>query len=143
MHQWRESLRRTHSELTISEVASLPGQIGFHLVPGAGAERASFVLRTRNHEDWSGSWSCKTQYAARPSNGGIANFRLTHLRLVAALDAGAQLSLVRRVYDDGGYWETRSLDKLLANLKHNEEVVGMLHELAQGMLPPGSIHQPR
>jgi len=70
---------------------------------------------------WSG-WSgfCKTHYANRY---GLDHFLHCHLALIQLLDYANELGIVEYVSDDGGYWESRSKDVLVANLEKNDRIV--------------------
>ena len=71
------------------------------------------------------SW-CKTQYAALPACGGTANFLRAHLALIHLRDRARDLGLEIEVRDDGGYFESRSEAKLLAELDACNRVVAAL-----------------
>ena len=72
-------------------------------------------------QGWS-SWSgfCKTQYAHR---NGLDHFMHCHLALIKLLDYAQAIGILLDVNDDGGFWESRSADVLVANLRENDRIV--------------------
>ena len=100
--------------------------IAFETEPGDGCEPANFGLcqfpREVSHPEfgkrktklkgWSWDSSCKTHYASDPRCGGLPNFLRCHLGVVALLDESKRLGLLRKVSDEGEFWETRSLERL-------------------------------
>jgi hypothetical protein len=92
--------------------------MGFVVDPGRGAETATVGLMHRRHEgastgDWFWWCSCKTQYASTVSD---EHFVAVHTALVAILDAAMELGFDVEVHDEGGYWESRSTDALVAEV---------------------------
>lgn len=65
---------------------------------------------------WRGRDSIKTQYSGQARFGGIDHFLKSHLTVVAALDAARDEGFELDVFDDGGYFEHRDVDALLAEL---------------------------
>jgi hypothetical protein len=97
----------------------------FSTSPGAGCEEANFGLalysatldvagrpRRTGLTGWSWASFCKTQYAARPEVGGVANFLQCHLAVIDLLDAAKTIGLAVDVVDEGGFWEQRDPDAL-------------------------------
>ena len=94
--------------------------------PGDGCEPANFGLcrfpSEVSHPEfgklqtklkgWSWSSFCKTHYASDPRCGGLPNFLRCHLGVVALLDEAKKLGFLRKVSDEGEFWETRSLERL-------------------------------
>jgi hypothetical protein len=76
---------------------------------------------------------CKTHYADDPEYGGIENFLRCHLNVVALLDKLMEIGFNVEVRDEGEYWETRDVERLLGNLKECSEAiaafVGVLKDL--------------
>jgi len=114
---------------------SLPESIGFVVYPGNECEPAAFGLAWSppRDEQWSGipdapfTWCwqsvCKTQYASKVS---VEHFVTCHSALVALLDAARELGFDVEVHDEGGYWESRDPNRLLAEVgKMNEIVAGL------------------
>ena len=119
----------------------VPDAVGFAIMPGEGAESATFGLAwvpPENEEcgllhdapcvwHWH-SW-CKTQYAA---NLGDDHLIRCHTSLVALLDKASQLGFRVVVRDEGHYWETRDTDVLLAEVRKMNQLVaglaGALHD---------------
>jgi hypothetical protein len=92
----------------------------FSTSPGAGCEEANFGLALypatvdvegRRRGTGLGGWSwasfCKTQYAANPEVGGVANFLKCHLAVIELLDAAKAIGFAVEVVDEGDYWEQR------------------------------------
>jgi len=103
--------------------------IAFSTSPGDGCEETNFGLavypatikmdgRTIRTclSGWSWSSFCKTQYAARPEVGGVSNFERCHMAIVTLLDLAKGLGILGEINDEGGYWETRDRDALLAQV---------------------------
>ena len=65
---------------------------------------------------WRGSAFCKTQYASDPAAGGVTNFLKCHLLVIAALDAAQAAGFVVEVHDEGGYWQHRSIPRLVREI---------------------------
>ena len=115
---------------------------GFIVDPGKGCEWATFVFLRRTYEDdgsseWHWLGHCKTQYA---SQFGEQHFVDCHLRLVAMLDFAKTLGIDVTVYDEGDYWETRDLDRLLAELDKMNRLIarmaGTLHDRGHSVESP-------
>jgi hypothetical protein len=118
-----------------------PEHCTFFTVLVTGAESASLGLATYRAqvelEDGSSvptgldglySWHswCKTQYAALPACGGTPNFLRAHVSLIRLLDRARELDLELDVRDDGGYFESRSEERLLAELDSSNRAVAAL-----------------
>ena len=86
-----------------------PAIFGF-LPPGSRA-RYSDSDDDRSPGDWFWSGACKTQYASIVSN---EHFVKCHVGLVRVLDHARTLGIDVSVADEGGYWDHRSTDKLIA-----------------------------
>ena len=105
--------------------------------PGDGCESATFglcqyqrwtlsrtgMVSTGYEDGWLLKSSCKTQYA---SEHGWDHFLLCHKRIISVLDFWRQLGVTVEVSDEGGYWETRSEEKLRYALKCYDNLVAML-----------------
>jgi hypothetical protein len=61
---------------------------------------------------WSWTSFCKTQYAAKPEVGGVANFLKCHLAVIGLLDAAKAIGFAVEVVDEGDYWEQRDTGAL-------------------------------
>jgi hypothetical protein len=119
----------------------LPDAVGFSVLVGAGCEPAIFGLAFLPPRDdewrlltdqprvWYWDCSCKTQYA---SNESDEHFIKCHTSLVALLDEAVKLGFIVEVTDEGGYWESRDVDRLLAALATMNRIVaklgGALHD---------------
>ena len=91
------------------------------VTPGPAAidiPAGEIAVGARGWSSWYG-W-CKTQYAHRH---GLDHFMHCHLALIELLDRAKDLGILDYVNDDGGYWETRSTDVLIGNLRDNDRVV--------------------
>jgi len=77
-----------------------------HLWPGEGCEpmNIGLVKAKKWARSWTGSSFCKTQYAKE--------FLKSHLLVIKILDKCKQIGILKRVRDEGDYWETRDLDRL-------------------------------
>jgi len=91
--------------------------IAFEAAPAEGSEPANLGLRELEQESGVWTWNsfCKTQYAYE--YGGVENFVKAHLLVVNALDIAKSLGFRVEVEDEGEYWESRNLTKLLETLK--------------------------
>jgi hypothetical protein len=115
------------------------------VLPGAGCETASLGVcqypRRVPYGDgyaptgYRGGWrfhcSCKTQYAGAQ---GWENFLQCHLRVISLLDFWRGLGARVRVNDDGGFWKTRSVEKLREGLRGYDSLVAAM----SGVLKDGS-----
>lgn len=74
--------------------------------PGPGSEHAQFHLgRYTGETEWTGSGFCKTQYAE--------HFLESHVMLCEWLNEFQRKGVRTDVVDEGNYWETRDIAKLL------------------------------
>ena len=92
--------------------------MGFLVDPGKGSEWATFALMRRRRQgsptdEWYWWCACKTQYA---SNVSDEHFVKVHTSLVAILDAAREIGFDVEVQDEGGFWESRSTDALVAEV---------------------------
>jgi hypothetical protein len=124
-----------------SQAETLPESIGFVIYPGKECEPAAFGMAWSppRGEDWNAlpdqpfTWcwqsACKTQYASIVSS---EHFLSCHTSLVALLDAARELGYDVTVFDEGGYWESRDADRLLAQVETMNQLMagfaGMLHD---------------
>lgn len=114
----------------------------FLMTVGEGAEPAIFgcarpVPDSGPHEEhdqlrlnaWHWHGFSKTQYASSVSD---EHFVSCHRRIVTVLDEAVRLGFEVSVHDEGGYWEARSDEKLLAELHRWNRVMarfaGALHD---------------
>ena len=88
----------------------------FSTWPGEGCEEANFGLcRYPGLKGWHWSSFCKTQYAK--------DFAKCHLLVVRTLDKARELRILKKVHDEGEYWESRN-PKILG--KSLEEYNGLV-----------------
>jgi hypothetical protein len=118
------------------------------VLPGAGCETAGFGVcqyprriscgrgyaPTGYRGGWRFSGSCKTQYAGAQ---GWDNFLQCHLRVISLLDFWRWLGARVKVNDEGGYWKTRSAEKLREELRGYDSLAaamsGMLKDVGGGL----------
>ena len=86
-------------------------------------------------DGWAWKSFCKTQYASDPNHGGVAHFLRCHVGVVQLLDfARSREEITVEVYDEGGYWEERDLEKLAREVgEWNEQIAalsGLVKDLA-------------
>lgn len=105
--------------------------------PGAGCEDVELglcqyprrVLIRGKYEPtgFPGGWQlqgfCKTQYAGEH---GLENFLSCHLRVISLLDFMRGLGVRVKVNDEGGYWKTRSIEKLRAGLGSYDRLIASM-----------------
>ena len=124
-----------------SQGETLPESIGFVIYPGKECEPAAFGMAWSppRGEDWNAlpdqpfTWcwqsACKTQYASIVSS---EHFLSCHTSLVTLLDSAHELGFDVTVFDEGGYWESRDADRLLAKVETMNQLMagfaGMLHD---------------
>ena len=121
-----------------------PAASMFYVYPGEGSEAAAFGLvnpslaaadpeadRADLHDRWYWHAWCKTQYASAVSDEHLVH---CHLIVVRAIEAAVRLGFSAEVYDETGYWESRSTDQLISEVhKMNQlvaRVAGALHDAA-------------
>jgi hypothetical protein len=130
----------------------LPDATGFIVCPGDECEPAAFGLARVPAYDanWSqqpdaprGWWwhsVTKTQYASIVS---AEHFVRCHAAVVALLDAARELGFDVQVVDEGGYWESRDGDLLLASVDHmNQLVAGIAGTLYDRLGPDHPVDAP-
>ncbi len=89
--------------------------------PGEGSEKANFFLaRYPGEEKWEGFGFCKTQYAK--------HFVESHVLLIEWLDVLRDEGVETEVFDEGDYWKTRDIAKLLGQYENFNTALGMLSE---------------
>ena len=114
--------------------------IAFNVFPGQGCEDANFGLcRYPKSVDefgrtiypglngWTWTSFCKTQYASNPTCGDIQNFLRCHLSIIKLLDHAKELGILKRVSDEGDYWEKRDVKALVEEVAEwNSMIAGNL-----------------
>lgn len=91
---------------------------------------------------WFYRWACKTQYAAAPAAGGIENFLLAHLSLVAALDLARASGIKVDVDDEGRYWASRDPTILIRELHRLNHLVAVVAGKISDRLGSEAVHAP-
>ena len=114
---------------------------GFVLEAGEGCEPVAMGLAqvpatinvegldvdTELGNGWHWVQHIKTQYASNPKYGGIQNFLQCHLTICALLEKAKDFGAKVIVDDESGFWEHRSVDKLVESVTHlNQIMAGML-----------------
>ncbi len=108
-----------------------------NVCPGAGCETTKLGLCQYPRRilfrgqpvptGFEGGWQfhsfCKTQYAGEH---GWENFLKCHLLVISLLDFWRDLGVRVKVNDEGGYWETRSVEKLRAELGGYDRLVAAM-----------------
>jgi hypothetical protein len=118
------------------------------VLPGAGCETATFGLcqypewanlegervPTGGGPGWRFQSFCKTQYAGEH---GWDNFLKCHLMVISLLDFWRGLGARVKVNDEGGYWKTRSVEKLRDELMQYDRFIaaagGMFKDASGGL----------
>jgi len=117
--------------------------IAFTIHPGNGCALADFGLCSyaetitddgrrvaTNLQGWQWQSFCKTQYASNPNCGGLPNFLHCHVGLVKLLDYAAELGILARVVDEGGYWKNRDAAALVKQIEHwNQMMAGAVGQM--------------
>ncbi len=127
--------------------------MGFYAEPGADCEAASFGLcryptevevqsgrkiATGLGHGWHWSQCCKTQFASNPKVGGINNFLLCHLSVIALLDAAAAThGLAVEVDDEGEFWTKRNVPALVQEVTGMNEAMAATFFTLQSSVGPG------
>ena len=119
------------------------GAAAFLVHPGRGSEAALFgLVRPHRGSDWFWHHCCKTQYASAVSD---EHFVQCHLAIVAALEKAQRLGFGVTVHDEGHYWETRSTDRLIAEVTNMNRLVarfaGAFHDAAPNLNVEASIFE--
>ena len=136
-HRWMLIQASQHVEVGQYSYFVRPKRlIAFSAWPGDGCEEANLGLATfaktievESHRwpfgkkrvrtclgNWSWSSFCKTQYASNPECGGVENFLRCHLTLIKLLDKAFEIGLLKRVSDEGDFWEKRDLKALVQEI---------------------------
>ena len=102
--------------------------------PGAGCQTATLGLcqyhklrgderqkcKTGFGDGWRFHSFCKTQYAGEH---GWENFLKCHLMVISLLDFWRGMGVRVKVNDEGGYWKTRSVEKLRSELLQYDRLI--------------------
>lgn len=132
--------------------------IAFATCPGKGCEPANFGLceypRTLRVPDprrpgrfrtihtglsgWQWDSFCKTQYAADPECGGVANFLRCHVSVVALLEQAQALGILAEVSDETGFWQQHDVEALVRQVSTWDATIAARIGPLQG-LPPATM----
>jgi hypothetical protein len=117
----------------------------FSTWPGEGCEAANIGLAlypettetvegmlSTGLSGWSWESFCKTQYAANPDTGGMANFVRCHVTVVRLLNRAKAMGILEAVKDEGHFWENRDVKALVETVgqwnTHVAAIVGQLKD---------------
>lgn len=89
--------------------------------------------------DWKLDAFCKTQYAGEH---GWEHFRACHLRIIQLLVLWREAGTRVEVYDEGGYWETRSEEKLRSELEEYDRFIAALGGVFKDAYGDGEVIAP-
>jgi hypothetical protein len=123
--------------------------------PGRGSESALFGLvrplarepaddaeRADEASNWFWHFCCKTQYASIVSDEHLAK---CHLAVVETLEEADRLGFEVTVRDETHYWETRSTDHLVSEVRNMNRLVarfaGKLHDAAPDVAVEAAIFE--
>jgi hypothetical protein len=138
----------------INEVDRLAAA-AFLMHPGRGSEAALFGLvrpslcdptvdaeRADQASNWFWHYCCKTQYASIVSDDHLVQ---CHLAVVATLEEAQRLGFGVTVQDETQYWETRSTDRLVSEVRNMNRLVarfaGAFHDAAPEVHAEGAIFE--
>ncbi|HYC50095.1 MAG TPA: hypothetical protein VEB19_03200 [Gemmatimonadaceae bacterium] len=120
----------------------------FFLYPGDGSEAAPFGLVRPSESagapdatraDLQGYWywygCCKTQYASRFGDDHLLR---CHRSVVDTIEAAMKLGLSAEVRDETGYWETRSVDRLVSEVRRMNQIVARFAGAVNDAAGPGN-----
>ena len=146
-HSWLKT--QTIRFLINGNVVSTPEEshplhtIAFTVYPSEGSEQANFGLCCYPKSNgWSWASFCKTQYASNPSTGDVANFLKGHLGLVTLLDRAKEMGILRKVVDEGGYWDNRDVATLIKEVgMWNRMIAGFYGQIRDGIEAAGGDPQ--
>jgi hypothetical protein len=109
------------------------GAAAFLMHPGRGSEAAVFGLvrpflsepdptaeRAEEAGNWFWHYCCKTQYASIVSDEHLVR---CHLAVAQTLEEAERLGIGITVRDETHYWETRSTDRLVAEVANMNRIV--------------------
>jgi hypothetical protein len=119
--------------------------MGFVVDPGEGAETATFGLMRHesvdgSQQEWFWWCGCKTQYASVASDAHLVT---VHTALIAILDRAGELGFDVVVHDETGYWKSRSVDGLIAEVhKMNRLVARFAGALGDALGDGHPLHAP-
>jgi len=101
-----------------------------HLWPGEGCEPMNIgLVRREEAKIWTGGSFCKTQYAKE--------FLKCHLLVIRVLDECKRIGILKDVFDEGGYWETRDLNKLAREVNGMTAMMQKLSSALKKEIPFG------
>lgn len=119
---------------------------GFLMHPGARSEAAMFGLvrplvtqrplnaeRPEYWQHWFWHYCCKTQYASAVSDDHLVH---CHLSVVRMLEEAARIGFDVTVRDETHYWETRSTERLLLEVRNMNRIVARIAGALSDVAPP-------
>jgi hypothetical protein len=124
----------------------------FYVYPGDGSEAAAFGLvrpflsepspsaeRPEESANWFWHYCCKTQYASKVSDEHLVH---CHRAVVQVLEEAERLGMGITVRDETRYWETRSTDRLIAEVRNMNRIVARFAGAFHDAAPPGQVESP-
>jgi hypothetical protein len=129
--------------------------VAFYMYPGEGSEAAAFGFvrpfltapltsaeRAEESTNWFWHYCCKTQYASQVSDEHLVR---CHLALVHVLEEAERLGIAITVRDETHYWETRSTDRLIGEVRNMNRIVariaGAFHDAAPEADPRSPVFE--
>ena len=92
--------------------------------------RGGHAAIATNLKGWSWDGYCYTDRVFKSDRGGIEHFLRFHLAIVHLLDDANELGIVRELMDEGGYFETRDLEALAAEVTRWKGLLARLSDEA-------------
>ena len=103
---------------------------GFTIDIGKGCEPMNIALtRVKGEKVFKGRAFSKDQYAE--------DFIKCHLLIISVLDICKEEGILKKVEDEGGYWESRDISLLAENINASTAVLEHFSKLLKKMAPPG------
>lgn len=126
--------------------------VAFYMNPGEGSEMAAFGFvrpflsdplpsaeGTEESANWFWHYCCKTQYASKVSEEHLVH---CHLAVVQVLEEAERLGIGITVHDETQYWETRSTDRLVAEVRNMNRIVARFAGAFHDAAPEVSLESP-
>ena len=103
---------------------------GFSIEIGEGCEPMNIALtRVKGERIFKGKAFCKDQYAE--------DFLKCHLLIISILDICNEEGILKKVIDEGDYYETRDISVLAENINTSTAVLQQFSEFLKKNAPPG------
>ena len=99
--------------------------LAFRVDVGPGCEYFTVMLgRLGNGNVWRGGRFTKTQYAE--------HFLDAHLAVIEMLDMCKEAGILKSVYDEGDYWQSRDVEKLARNINSSTDTLRAISGMLKG-----------